>query len=279
MKEKAPLHVRALLLLDRIMSAMWRTSVMVRDETLWAWTSKPGRERTNRAVYSGLPTYFPGGATFEDGLFPWEREAICSSFPPSGRILLGAAGGGRELVELLKMGYEVVAFESAPALAEAARAVASAYPESKVISASYADIVLAAREGSGPLAPHVCGKEFDGVIFGWISLSYIWREDRDALLKALRALVPHAPILLSYYLGDGDCSEGRLGKVRLRFRRLLRLTGAPALAEPGDLFQPWAGFFQALTLEEVQSLAERTGYKLVYVKGSPSPHAIFAPGP
>lgn len=104
MKEKAPLHVRALLLLDRIMSAMWRTSVMVRDETLWAWTSKPDRERTNRAIYSGLPTYLPGSATFENGLYPWEREAISSSFPPSGRILLGAAGGGRELAELSKMG-------------------------------------------------------------------------------------------------------------------------------------------------------------------------------
>ena len=279
MKEKAPLLVRALLLLDRVMSALWRASAMIRDETLWAWTSQPDRERTNRAIYTRSKTYFPGGATFAEGLFDWERAAITSSFfPPSGRILLGAAGGGRELAGLCKIGYEVVAFEPTPALAEAARAVASPYPESRVVFASFADIVLAARNGSGPLAPHVCGREFHGVIFGWTSFSYVWREERDALLKALRVLAPRAPILISY-LGAGHSSEGRLGRIRRWFRRLLRFTGAPALAAPGDGFQPWMGFFQTLTPEEVQSLADRTGYQPVYVKGPPTPHALFVPYP
>jgi hypothetical protein len=277
MKEKAPLLVRALLVVDRVMGAMWRTSVMVRDETLWAWTSQPGRERTNRAIYSGLETYLPGGATFADGLFDWERAAIASPFfPPAGRILLGAAGGGRELAGLGKMGYEVVAFEPVPALAEAARAVACAYPQCQVISASYADLVRAREKGTGPLAPHVGGREFHGVIFGWTSFSYVWREDRDALMKALRALAPRAPVLLSYLLA-GDSPEGRLGGMRRGFRRLLRFAGAPALAEPGDGFQPWSGFFQRLTPDEVRSLAERTGYRPAYIKGPPAPHALFLP--
>jgi len=279
MKEKAPLLVRALLILDRVMSAMRRTSVMVRDETLWAWTSRQGRERTNRAIYSGLKTYLPGGATFDEGLFEWERVAITSAFfPPSGRILVGAAGGGRELAGLSKLGYEVVAFEPAPALAAAARAVASAYPRSQVVSASYADVVRSMENGTGPLAPHVCGREFHGVILGWTSFSYVWREERDVLLKALRALAPRAPVLLSYLMAD-DRSEGRMGVMRRGFRRLLRFAGAPALAEPGDGFQSWSGFFQTLTPEEVQSLAERTGYKPVYVKGPPAPHALFVPYP
>jgi hypothetical protein len=277
MKEKAPLLVRAMLVVDRVMSALWRTSVMVRDETLWAWTTQPGRERTNRAIYDGLKTYFPGGATFEDGLFDWERAAITSSFfLPAGRILLGAAGGGRELAGLGKMEYEVVAFEPAPALAEAARAVASAYPQCQVVAASYGDVVRAVEKGSGPLAPHVCGREFHAVILGWTSFSYVWREEREALLKALRALAPRAPVLLSYLLAD-DRAEGRLGAIRRGYRRLLRLTGAPALAQPGDGFQPWSGFFQTLTAEEVQALAERTGYKVAYVQGPPAPHALFVP--
>jgi len=257
---------------------MWRTSVIVRDETLWAWASKRDRERTNRAIYSRLETYLPGGATFAEGLAPWEREAIASSFPPSGRILLSAAGGGRELGELCRMGYEVVAFEPAPALAEAARAVASPYPESKVISATYEDLVRAVEDGSGPLAPHVCGREFAAVVLGWTSLSYVWREDRDALLKALRALAPRAPVLLSF-IAEGENSDGRLGKARLWFRRLLRFTGAPALAEPGDAFQPWMGFYQTVSPQDVQSLADRTGYKLVYTKHLPTSHALFVPIP
>jgi len=277
MKEKAPPLVKALLLLDRVMSAMWRAYVMLRDETLWAWTSQQDRERANRAIYTPLETYLPGGTTFEEGLFGWEREALTSSFfPPSGRILLGAAGGGRELAELCKIGYEVVAFEPTPRLAEAARAVAAPYPESKVILASFADVVLAAQNGSGPLAPYVCGQEFHGVILGWTSFSYVWREERAALLKALRALAPRAPVLFSY-LGAVDSPEGRLGRVRRWFRRLLRMTGAPALAESGNGFQPWMGFFQTISTEEIQSLADRTGYKPVFVKGPPAPHALFVP--
>ncbi len=276
MKETAPLFVRTLLVVDRIMSAIWRTSVMVRDETLWAWASKVDRERTNRTIYSGLKTYVPGGGTFETGLFDWEAEVLKSSFPPTGRILLGAAGGGRELAVLGRMGYEVVAFEPVPALADAARTVASAYPGSRVVRASYTDIVAAAENGSGPLAPDVCGREFHGVILGWSSFCYVWREDREALLRALRAVAPHAPVLLSCLMSE-PTPQGRMGSLRLVLRRLLRFAGSRSLAEPGDAFEPWAGFFQTLTSEEVRSLAARTGYKPVCVKGPPGPHSLLVP--
>jgi len=84
MKEATPAIVRVFAVFDRIFSALWRTFKMVRDETLWAWASKSQRERANRAIYAGLKTYYPGGATFEQGLFPWEREKITASFPPFG---------------------------------------------------------------------------------------------------------------------------------------------------------------------------------------------------
>jgi hypothetical protein len=277
LKEKAPLLVRAFVFQDRLLSLMVRASVMIRDEMLWAWTSPRDRERANRAIFADQVNYFPGGSTFEQGLFDWERTAITSPpFPPSGRILLGGAGAGRELAELCKMGYQVLAFEPSAALAEAAGAVAAPYPESKVIRASYRDLVLAVENGSGPLAPHVGHGEFQGVILGWTSICYVWRPERMALLKALRSIAPHAPVLLSYWLVD-DQSEGRLGKVRCWFRRLLRMTGAQTLAEPGDTFVPWGGFLQRFTPEEVQSLADRAGYQPAYVRRQPEPHAIFIP--
>ena len=271
--------VRAVLAVDRVMSAIWRAWGMVREEALWAWTSQGGRERTNRATYSRLNTYSPGGASFREGLFEWELAALTSPhFPRSGRILLGAAGGGRELAELCQRGYEVVAFEPAPALAEAAGAVAAPYPASRVIAASFADVVQAVENGSGSLAPHVCGKEFHAVILGWTSFSYVWREERVPLLQALRSLAPRAPVLLSYMV-NADEFEGRLGKLRPGLRRLLRLTGARALAQPGDGFHPWSGFFQMLTPAEVQAVARRAGYQVAYVKGSPAPHALLVPEP
>jgi len=275
MKENAPLLVRVWLALDRVASAMWRTFVMVRDETLWAGTSNAGRERANRAIYNRRKTYLPGGSTFEGGLFDWEREAL-AQFPVSGRILLGAAGGGRELAALANLGYEVVAFEPASDLAEAARTVAARFPPSQVITASFHDLLRAAEKQSGPLAPHVCGREIAGVILGWGSFSYVWREDRVATLKALHTLAPHAPVLFSY-TETWEEPEGVVRALRVGFRRLLRLSGFSRLAEPGDRFQPWGGFSQTLAPADVQSLAARTGYRAVFVKSSPAAHALFVP--
>ncbi len=133
------------------MSVMVRASAIIRDEMLWAWTLPESRERANRAIFGHARTYYPGGSTFERGLFDWERAAITSPpFPPSGRILLGGAGAGRELAGLCKMGYKVLAFEPSAALAEAAVAVAAPYPESKVICASYRDSCPGRGEGIRP---------------------------------------------------------------------------------------------------------------------------------
>jgi hypothetical protein len=175
------------------------------------------------------------------------------------------------------MGYDVTAFEPVTELVEAARAVAAPYPDSKVVCASLADLRLAVENGAGPLAPHVSGKEFDAIILGWTSFSYVWREQRVPLLQTLRVLAPHAPVLLSYL--DADTSpQGRLDLIRTWFRSVLRVTGAPALAEPGDAFQIWMGFFQTLTPAEIRSLALRTGYRAIdaSVSGT-TPHALLVP--
>ena len=50
------------------------------------------------------------------GLWPWEREAIERHFPKEGRLLVGSAGCGREVIALSRMGYVVTAFECNPAL-------------------------------------------------------------------------------------------------------------------------------------------------------------------
>lgn len=275
MTEQPPLLVRVLLAMNRMMSVIWRSFVVCRDEVLWAWTSQAGRERTNRAIYGSLKTYFPGSPTFEEGLFDWEREAIASPcFPRSGRILLGAAGGGRELAALCRMGYKVLAFEPSAPLAEAARAVASPYANCRVIGASFEDVLQAVNRGSGPLALRILGVDFDAVVLGWTSFSYVWREQREPLLNAIRCLAPHASLLLSYLEADGGAETG-LPALRRWVRRALQLSGASRLAQPGDGFEPWMGYFQAVTPEEVCWLAERTGYRPVSAKSAG--HALLVP--
>src|SRR5512146_3335463 len=59
------------------------------------------RDAATAEVYEGTARYRPGGDIYGGGLFAWERALIASEhFPRTGRVLLGAAGGGRELAGL-----------------------------------------------------------------------------------------------------------------------------------------------------------------------------------
>src|SRR4051812_42942522 len=93
-----PHWARALLLLDRAVHSTVRLAALARTELLLAGLSADEREAVNAAVFSAEDTYSPGGPTFAQGLFAWERAAVSGPpFPPAGRVLLGGAGGGREL--------------------------------------------------------------------------------------------------------------------------------------------------------------------------------------
>ncbi|HBE40950.1 MAG TPA: hypothetical protein DDW27_07050 [Bacteroidales bacterium] len=45
------------------------------------------------------------------GLFEWEKERIEKYFSKSKKILLLAAGGGRETVALIRMGFDIDSYE------------------------------------------------------------------------------------------------------------------------------------------------------------------------
>ena len=172
MAVRLPVTVRAYLAADRVLATATHLHYLFWDEVLWAWTHSGQREAANEIIFGNSSTYLPGGNAFEEGLFGWEQTAIATPpFPQTGRILLGGAGGGRELNQLCMRGFDVVAFEPSARLFEGATQVVSKYPNSTIIRASYGDLVAAARELSGPLAHAVLNTSFDAVVFGWESLS------------------------------------------------------------------------------------------------------------
>ncbi|MDO9021187.1 MAG: hypothetical protein Q8S73_18820 [Deltaproteobacteria bacterium] len=279
MSTAIPPWARALLLADRVLHSSARFAALVRTELLLAGLSAEQREAVNAAVFSAEDTYAPGGPTFEHGLFAWERAALATApFPASGRVLLGGAGGGRELAGLSALGYEVTAFEPAPALAHALAAVASRHPGSRAVCASYADLARAARGGGGPLAA-MLGAPFDAVVLGWASLSHLTdAAARTALLAALPAVAPGAPVLLSYLGPDDDGrANGRVERLRSPLRRGLALALGRAAAAPGEGFQPGAGFYQRFSAGEIEALAAAAGYEAALHEREPYPHAILAP--
>ena len=200
MTEKAPTIVRIFLVL---VESFRRWPAVLR----WSGTRRCGRGRrkanatgpTARFTQVSRPISPVIAHDFEDGLFPWERAEIVASFPPSGRILLGAAGGGRELFDLCRMGYEVLAFPNpchgAPLQR---RARWQRLSPGAMCAPSYADVVLAAELGQARW-PASLRPEFTESF--WAGPASPFGRTSAKLLKALRTLAPGAPVCSSVTLG------------------------------------------------------------------------------
>jgi len=273
--DQPPAWVRSLLALDRAVDIAARAEEMVRDELLEALVPAAQRDRVTRWIYSRQPTYLPGGTRFETGLFDWEAAAIGSApFPPRGRVLVGAAGAGREARALLQRGYSVVAFEPCAPFVEAARSVRE-LGEASFTLASYQDLI-AALDGAGPLAEVVRGAPFDAVVLGWASLSHVLEEsDRTALLRAVRRLAPDAPLLTSFLLAHPVNSQGPLERARARLRSALAFAGTQR--DPGLSFQSRSGFAHLFADGEIDRLAADTGYEVARFVAMPHAHALLLP--
>lgn len=277
MSYRVPLWVRAFLAADRLAMRVTNLREGLRDELFLAFIPPAERADLTAALYAQQSTYLPGGHRFQSGLFAWEKRVFDSAlFPRSGRVLLGAAGAGRELVALLDRGYSVVAFDPCEAFVLAARRVAAA---ATVVHASYGDLTRAAFAGSGPLAFLTAGPAFDAVVLGWGSLSHVLpSSERAALFKALRSIAPSAVVLVSFALQpDSAPLSGSKGRVRDALRRLFSAVGAPGPSEAGDHFYPDGGFFSNLGSDEIVSIARSAGYEVALFEEGPYPHAVLAP--
>ena len=276
---RVPLWVKALLAVDRATLRLDSLRDGVRDELLLAWIRHEDRAGLTAAVYAEQGTYLPGGHRFQSGLFPWERRAFdLPIFPRSGRVLIGAAGAGRELVALEERGFSVVAFDPCAPFADAARSVADP-ARSTVIHASYADLVAAAEGRESPLASAITGAPFDAVILGWGSLSHVLPSSaRSALLRAVHTLAPNAPVLTSFAIEvDSSAPPESKGRVRDTLRRLFSALHAPGVSEAGDHFFLNGGFFAYLGHDEIVRLAWASGYEVAHYEDTSYPHAILVP--
>lgn len=151
-------------------------------------------EVMHRAVKRfGVPTYSDAAYVANSGLWKWEQEAIGRHFPASGRLLVGAAGAGREMVALTRAGYAVEGFECCRPLVDAGQAILRA-------AGCKGHLVLAEAGRVADIAG-----PFDGAIMGWSGYMYIpGREKRIALLRGFRAVLrPGAPLLVSFQTREG----------------------------------------------------------------------------
>jgi hypothetical protein len=193
------------------------------------------------------------------GLWPWERAAVEAHFPHDARIAVTAAGGGREVLALLDLGFDAVGFECNERLQEFGN-----------------DLTIASGHG---IRIHPSGRDewpkaavgFDAAIIGWGSYMHIaGRQHRVAMLRDARAALPNgAPLMLSFFQRRGTTlrfrSAATVGNV---FRRLF----GRELLEPGDALSPlYAHFF---TKDEIENEINEAGFELVDYSSDPYPHAV-----
>jgi hypothetical protein len=269
-----PLWVRAVLGVSRAASFGAGVAMLFCDELLCARVPPGGRDRLTSWMYSSQTAFLKGGTDFNAGLHDWEERIVGGPlFPRQGRILLGAAGGGREMVPLAERGYDLVVFEPSP-LFLGARAVAAPFANVRVVRASYADLVRAVDDGVGPLAEAASGN-FDAVILGWGSLSHVTAdEDRTALFRAIRRIAPTAPVVFSFFRPPRN-RAGRLERLRRPVQWLLRPLGA----EVGSRlrFSMTFGFVRPLELDDVNALAASTDYHLLQAESVQWGNGVFLP--
>jgi hypothetical protein len=210
------------------------------------------------AYYSEHPRYLDGDYN-RSGLWRWEQQALADYFPANARLLLIAAGGGREVLALTRLGHDVMAVECNPDLV-------------RVANALLAEEGLAATVYHAP--PDTCPSTsivFGGLIVGWGAYMLVQgRANRIALLESMRSQVqPGAPLLVSFF--SRSAHEKRFHLTAAIANALRRIRGRDLL-EVGDDLEPECVHY--FTRDELSHELHDAGFTLESYREQPYAHAV-----
>ena len=193
-----------------------------------------------------------------DGLYPWEEEWFARRLPaPPARLLIGAAGCGREATVLERRGYTIVALE--PSKRAAVHCRATLGPSSVVCQASYQDLTSVVLDDVSLGIPLGRQDRFDAVLLGWGSFGHVLREEeRLRLLRACDAICPDGPILLSVFVPPVAPVPGSS-------------SGSPLA------FFGWGGFLAEPSAEEIAAQCSALQRRLIAALDKSSPYFTLVP--
>lgn len=266
--------VRGVLALDAAASEAAEMVHGLRDAALLSWLDDDALSALTVARYATQRTYAAGGSVYARGLFGWEREALGEmQLGPGARVLVGGAGGGRELAALQAMGYAVSGFDPVRPLVEAARAGLSVPVE----VGGYAEFVSAVAGHGNPLSALVAGPRYDAMVCGWGSLSHVLSgRGVEAVFAAARRAV-RGPLLVSTVLAPP--LRGRAARVRALSEAAFRAMGARGVAEGGDgvarSFIPGTGAVARWRLSSLDAMAAGAGWSRRWGREEANVHAVY----
>jgi hypothetical protein len=199
-------------------------------------------------LYYNQTKYYTEENYNESGLFDWEKSIIQKHFSGAKNILLIAAGGGREVLALNKMGFEVDSYECNPALIEFGNALLEKNGIENKIK------YLPRNTVPGEI------RKYDGIIIGWGAYSLIPGSKKR--LSFLSALYPFlhkdAPIMISFlFMGK----KGRKDNIIKDLSNSFRIFSKKVKTETGDRLVP--NFIHYFNEEEVKSELIRAQYRII----------------
>lgn len=161
----------------------------------------------------------------ERGLFEWEERLVRAHLGGAERVVVPAAGGGREVLALLDAGFDAVGYEPHAELAAFGRGFLASRGHDERIGDCPRDEFPVV---DGPV---------DAVLVGWGAYSLIHgRERRIRFLAGARAAMPTGgPLLISFFDRPEDTREVALTAAAANALR--RLRGARPI-ELGDTLAP-----------------------------------------
>lgn len=205
---------------------------------------------------------------------PWERRAVPEFFPPPpAKILVGAAGWGREARVLAAMGYSVVAFEPVRQLAEKMARETAPLGSVRVYCGAFQDMPFLEALPTGARGDLRNEGPFDGAIVGYGSLSHLLTDAQRIETLRRFAEVTRGPILVSFYASfpESHPAAAHSGWLRRWLRRRKARRGV-------SRFQVSGGYFRLLSREEIEGMAKEVGLKVldIQIERDLQPYAVLS---
>jgi hypothetical protein len=211
------------------------------------------------AMYSRSASYREDGWNLS-GFHHWEHEIVDRYFGSARRVLVTAAGGGREVIALARRGIHADGFE----------------PDASFVAAGQATIRELQLGASLSVCPPSRSPElasmYDGAVLGWAS--YTHTAGRQARIDFLRGLSMHlqpgSPLLMSFFARGEHDRALSLTRAVARVSSLLRPGREPVIL--GDNLM--VGYFHHFDRSDIEAEMRAAGLELLHFSRHPFGHAV-----
>jgi hypothetical protein len=209
--------------------------------------SEKSLDFSDELFYKGTKSYSDDKYNLS-GLFEWEKPMIEKHFSNAKSILLLAAGGGREVLALTKMGFEVDSYECNPYLIEYGNELLQKNKITNRIK------YLPRNSVPGEI------KKYDGIIIGWGAYSHIpGNKKRLSFLTGLYPFLHNETRLMISFIWMG--TRGKKDKIIKNVSNFFRIFSKKDKTESGDRLEP--DFIHYFTEEEIKSELIQSKFKVI----------------